>query len=226
MVKNLPAIQETWVLSLGQEDPLEEGMATHSSIFAWRIYWTEEPGRLQFMGSERVGHDWSTNTSLQVNEKLHSDLIYFGYNTMYFGFLCVNLLLSLQIWYKLLWIVDWCEPQNRVSTSHTSKGRRKPLWKPHQKLPWYSWLSFIFQYPGKQRLGITIKSALGNSCKLFVIKAHTFTLIFQKFRNDFCSCSCWTLSSQGEAEVFRRFCQPSSRLRPQLFYQPTLTSAF
>ena len=57
MVKNLPAIQETWVLSLGQEDPLEEGMATHSSIFAWRISWTEEPGRLQFMGSERVGHD-------------------------------------------------------------------------------------------------------------------------------------------------------------------------
>ena len=116
MVKNLPAIQETWVLSLGQEDPLEEGMATHSSIFAWRISWTEEPGRLQFMGSERVGHDWSMNTSLQVDEKLHSDLIYFGYNAMYIGFLCVNLLLSLQIWYKLLWIVDWCEPQNRVST--------------------------------------------------------------------------------------------------------------
>ena len=45
-VKNLPAMQETWVLSLGQEDPLEEGMATHSSILAWEILWTEEPGRL------------------------------------------------------------------------------------------------------------------------------------------------------------------------------------
>ena len=48
---------ETLVLSLGQEDPLEEGMATHSNILAWRIQWTEEPGRPQFTGSQRVGHD-------------------------------------------------------------------------------------------------------------------------------------------------------------------------
>ena len=52
MVKNLPAIQETQVRSLGQEDPLEEGMATHSSILAWRIPWTEESGGLQSIGSE------------------------------------------------------------------------------------------------------------------------------------------------------------------------------
>ena len=57
MVKNLPAMQETQVFSLGQEDPLEKGMATHSSILAWRIPWTEEPHGLQSMGSERVGHD-------------------------------------------------------------------------------------------------------------------------------------------------------------------------
>ena len=50
MVKNLPAMQETWVQSLGQEDPLEKGMATHSNILAWRIPWTEEPGRLQSIG--------------------------------------------------------------------------------------------------------------------------------------------------------------------------------
>ena len=50
-VKNLPATQETWLQSLGQEDPLEKGMATHFSILAWRIPWMEEPGRLQFMGS-------------------------------------------------------------------------------------------------------------------------------------------------------------------------------
>ena len=50
-VKNLPAVQETWVQSLGQEDPLEREMATHSSILAWRIPWTEEPGGLQPMGS-------------------------------------------------------------------------------------------------------------------------------------------------------------------------------
>ena len=56
MVKNQPAVQETWVLTLGQEDPLEKGMETHSSILAWRIPWTEEPGELQSVGSRRVGH--------------------------------------------------------------------------------------------------------------------------------------------------------------------------
>ena len=57
MVKKLPAVQETQVLSLGQEDPLEKKMATHFSLLAWRIPWTEEPGRLQSMESQRVGHD-------------------------------------------------------------------------------------------------------------------------------------------------------------------------
>ena len=57
MVKSLPAMQETWVPSLGREDPLEKGMATHSSILAWRSPWTEEPGGLQSIGSQRVGHD-------------------------------------------------------------------------------------------------------------------------------------------------------------------------
>ena len=55
--KNLPAMQETWVRPVGQEDPLEKGMATHSSTLAWRIPWTEEPGGLQSMGLERVRHD-------------------------------------------------------------------------------------------------------------------------------------------------------------------------
>ena len=57
MVKNPPAMQESWVPSLGQEDPLEEEMATHPGILAWEIPWTEEPGRLQSMGSQRVGHN-------------------------------------------------------------------------------------------------------------------------------------------------------------------------
>ena len=57
MVKRLPAMQETWVQSLGREDPLEKEMAPHSSTLAWKIPWTEEPGRLQSMGSQRVGHD-------------------------------------------------------------------------------------------------------------------------------------------------------------------------
>ena len=57
MVKNLPAKQETWIRSLGKEDPLEKEMATHSSIFAWKIPWTGELGRLQSTGSQRVGHN-------------------------------------------------------------------------------------------------------------------------------------------------------------------------
>ena len=61
MVKHLPAMRETWVQSLGQEDPLEKEMATHSSILAWKIPWMEEPGRLQNMGLQRVGYDWATS---------------------------------------------------------------------------------------------------------------------------------------------------------------------
>ena len=56
-LKRLPAMRETWVRSLGWKDPLEKEMATHSSILAWRIPWTEEPGGLQSTGSQRVGHD-------------------------------------------------------------------------------------------------------------------------------------------------------------------------
>ena len=63
MVKNLPAMRETWIRSLGWEDPLEEGMAVHSSVPAWRISRTEEPGRLQSMRSQRVGHDSATKGS-------------------------------------------------------------------------------------------------------------------------------------------------------------------
>ena len=62
MLKNLPAMQETQVLSLGREDPLEKGISTHSSVLAWKIPWTEEPGGLQSIGLQRVSHDWVTNT--------------------------------------------------------------------------------------------------------------------------------------------------------------------
>ena len=57
MVKHLPAIRETWIPSLGREDPLEKEMATHFSTLAWKTPWMEEPGRLQSVGSQRVGHD-------------------------------------------------------------------------------------------------------------------------------------------------------------------------
>ena len=62
MVKNLPAMWETQVWSLGWQDPLEKGIASHSSILSWRIPWTEKPGKLEYTGSQRLRHDWATNT--------------------------------------------------------------------------------------------------------------------------------------------------------------------
>ena len=68
MVKRLPTMRETRVQPLGQEDLLEKEMATHSSILAWKIPWMEESGRLQVMGSQRVGHDSATSLSLSANQ--------------------------------------------------------------------------------------------------------------------------------------------------------------
>ena len=67
MVKSLPVVRETWVQSLGWEDPLEEGMAAHSSTLAWRMRWTEEPGGLQSMGLQRVGRSLVTKHTCMVS---------------------------------------------------------------------------------------------------------------------------------------------------------------
>ena len=67
MVECLLTMRETRVRSLGWEDPLEKEMAIHSRTTAWKIPWTEEPGRLQPMGSQRVGHDWATSLHLMIN---------------------------------------------------------------------------------------------------------------------------------------------------------------
>ena len=72
-VKNLPAMQETQVESLGQEDSLEKEKAIHSSILAWRILWAEEAGNLQSIVSQGVGHDRATNTHFQGYNKQHED---------------------------------------------------------------------------------------------------------------------------------------------------------
>ena len=76
MLKNLPAMWETQVQSLGWEDAVEKGMATHASIFAWRIPWTKEPGRLQSMGSQRVRHNWATNMCGKFNSCSDGELIF------------------------------------------------------------------------------------------------------------------------------------------------------
>ena len=88
LVKNLPAVKETQVWSLHWEDLLEKEMATHSSILAWKISWTEEPGGLQSTGLQRVGHDWAINTYLQdvilswnwIHRKLASNQVKFRYS--------------------------------------------------------------------------------------------------------------------------------------------------
>ena len=93
-VKNLPAIWETPVRSLGWEDPLEKKIATHFSILAWRIPWTEKPGGLWSMGSQRVGHDWATNRKYTHRRKicLHWRIlpmivhIYFYFNYHFYSF--------------------------------------------------------------------------------------------------------------------------------------------
>ena len=93
-VKRLSAMQETWVRSLGWEDPLEKETAAHSSILVWKIPWTAEPGRLPSMGSQRVGHDWATSLSLSL----------YVYNTS-----CLSIQPLIDIWVaytsRLLWIV-------------------------------------------------------------------------------------------------------------------------
>ena len=71
IVKNLPAMQETQVWTLGQEDLLEKEMTTHSSILAWRIPWTEKPGRLQSLGSQRARHCWTANTHTHTHTHTH-----------------------------------------------------------------------------------------------------------------------------------------------------------
>ena len=74
IVKNLLAIQETWVQSMGQEDPLEKRMATHSSILAWRIPWTEEPGKLPSKELQRAGHDLGTNTNYRLYQIISTSI--------------------------------------------------------------------------------------------------------------------------------------------------------
>ena len=92
-IKNLPAMQKTQVQSLGREDPLEKGMATHSSILAWRIPWTEEPGGLQSLGSKRVGHNWATDTfTLKITSKCFQSLSFLPFRKKNLVFASIFLL--------------------------------------------------------------------------------------------------------------------------------------
>ena len=107
MVKNLSAMQEPWVWSLGWKDPLEKEMATHSNILAWRIPWTEESGGLWSMGSQRIRHDWATFIHSVIQYLFFSGLFYFVLSPpgsamhafLFYGWvitpLCINTRLSI-----------------------------------------------------------------------------------------------------------------------------------
>ena len=121
-IENLPATRETQVQSLGREDPLEKGIATHPSTLPWRIPWTEEPGWLQFIGVQRVGHDWATNTFTDILNKC-----------CFFGTIWSQLILSLcrpafpalsypvtctrpdtQHTLNIRWVNEWLECHSRL----------------------------------------------------------------------------------------------------------------
>ena len=108
--KNPPAMQETQVWSLGWADPLEKGMASHSSVLAWRISWTKEPGRLQSMGLQRIGHDWATNTSTLwwASARIRRGIFFFW---------CLILYLFMTTWHIPCSTLDGCLALN--SKLHT-----------------------------------------------------------------------------------------------------------
>ena len=114
-VKNLPAMLESWVWSLGWQDPLEEGIATHSSILAWRIPWTEDPGGFQPVVFQRVGHDWATKqTNLTPQgsspQYFHKNLgLYWVQNFPHFR--------KVHNEYFVYYLVWWCVSCSVVSNS-------------------------------------------------------------------------------------------------------------
>ena len=89
-------MRETWVQSLGWEDPLEEGTTTHSSILAWETTWTEGPGRLQSMGSQRVRHDWATKQHSHVNVDLSVSFLH-CYAGLVYPFPCYTIRVLLEV---------------------------------------------------------------------------------------------------------------------------------
>ena len=101
MAKNLPAVQETWVWYLGQKDPLEKETATYCSILAWRVPWTEDPGGLQSIGSQRVGHNWATNTFI-------SDIIEYLSFSVWLISLNIRFCRSILLWKMAIFhFCDW-----------------------------------------------------------------------------------------------------------------------
>ena len=172
-------MQETQILSLGREDPLREEMATHSSILAWKIPWTEEPGRLQFMGSQWVRHDWVTNTftfshfcracpSITYWEKVHaiyilgtlharkcfyssSKLIALGDSGYFLKTFYSHLLTPIfEPQARLCGSTHWSNSLNFLSSSSLAPGWMVAV----RRMCFYPWrrVSFLYLHPHLQKL--------------------------------------------------------------------------
>ena len=129
VVKNPPAKQETWVRSLGREDLLEKEMATHSSILTWEIPWTEEPGGLQSLGSQRIGHNWTTCTaphySFTFIKRLFSSSSLSAITVVSSAYLRASLVAQMvknlpAMQETQLWSLGWEDPLEKEMATHSS----------------------------------------------------------------------------------------------------------
>ena len=132
-VKNPPACRRTQVPLLAQEDPWEKGMATHSSILAWRIPWTEEPGGLQSMRSQRVGHDWATNTF--SSHCVHIVTAPTEQGKLFPHFLCLTVLLLTETYPRIM-LRHWLQP---LQCFRTTWGDFKYKCQPNPSPRWFNW---------------------------------------------------------------------------------------
>ena len=141
MVKRLSTMRETRVWALGWEDPLEKEMAIHSSTIAWKTPWTEEPGRLQSMGSQRVGHDWVTSLSL-----LKWGLRQRIWEVMSALWMASSLTFTELVWNRSLYEMG----RGKIPENNPVQVESEPvLWKLHHVLDWYSCV-FLLLFPNLQ----------------------------------------------------------------------------
>ena len=134
-VKNLPAKEETQVPSLGREDALEKRMATHSSILVWRISWTEKPSGRQSTGSQRVRHDWATNTTNSycshfTDEDTEASRVLSAHKVCLFARYLSYLTVFISITLELLLYSSWRVTDVLLYPSRESIGRNKPVLLP------------------------------------------------------------------------------------------------
>ena len=135
IVKNLPAMQGAWVWFLGREDPLDKGMATYSSNFAWRFPWREEPGRLQSMGLQRVRQDGRTNTSQLAHTHMYTNSLLPCARTR-------THTPQQHILYCTHTLKPWCLPSTKEPCSHVREEKFK--WKSDPVITGFATHTFLF----------------------------------------------------------------------------------